>query len=809
MELKKWELHSTQLKAQFDPKLLPFETTAELAPAEGIIGQERAVRAMDFGLHMDNRGYNIFVSGIPGTGKSSIIKPMIKQVAEALPTPPDWCYVHNFQSPDHPKAISLPAGKGKIFQRDMLKLIESLKESLTKVFQAPEYQDQRRKIEESFNQERDRLSDQLNSRAKNEGFMIESSPLGIILIPLLNGKPIIAEELEKLDPKAREELQRKEQDLHEHIHLFVQTVRKIREDMEREIESLNFKVARYSTEHLFELLRGKYNSISTIQEYIQAVQQNVLEKFKDFLPSPEPPMNQPGGDFRDSQNAMLRYSVNVIVDHGPMKGAPLIEETNPTYNNLVGQIEKKSQFGTFYSDFTLIKGGSLLQANGGFLIVNALDLLKQPFSWDAIKRTSKNGEIKIEDVGDLYGFITTSGIKPEPIPVNIRFILVGSPSLYYLLHSYDEDFSKIFKVKADFDIQQSRNEETPLQYSRFIAKFCKEEGLLHFDRNAVAAVLEESSRWTSHQNKLSLEFSSLVDLLRESDYWARKENKEVVSLPFVLKAVQEKIYRSNLIEDYIGEMIAEGSIMVDVEGEVVGQVNGLSVYDLGDFSFGRPSRITARTFIGGGGIINIDREAKLSGKTHSKGVLILSGYLGGRYAGEFPLSLSATLAFEQSYGEVDGDSASTAELVALLSSLANIPIQQGIALTGSVNQRGEAQAIGGVNEKIEGFFATCKSLGMSGKQGVIIPKQNVRNLILRDDVISAVERGEFHIYAVSHVDEVLEILTGMPAGEIQPDGSYPSGSINERIIHRLKEMDDKMGERTLPENELLSREEGE
>jgi predicted ATP-dependent protease len=623
MDSCKWELSSSQLKAEFDAKQLPFETTADLQPEEGVIGQERAVRAMDFGLHMEDRDYNIYVSGVPGIGKSSIIKPMIKKVAEALPAPPDWCYVHNFKNPDRPKAISLPAGKGKEFQREMSKLVASLKESLTKVFQVQEYKSQRRSIEENFTRERDRLSDDLDAKAKKEGFMIERSPLGIMLIPLYNGKPLLTDQLEKFDPKEREALQKKENELHEDIHLYVQRVREMREEMERKIESLNYRVARFSSEHSFEMLRQKYKTHTAILEYIDAVQQNVLENIKDFLPSQEPVISLPGVDLRDFRNPMLRFSVNVIVDHGLTKGAPLIEETNPTYNNLVGQIEKKSLYGTLYTDFTLIKAGSLLQANGGYLILNALDLLRQPFAWDAVKRISKNREIKIEDVGDLYGFLTSSGIKPEPIPVHIRIILVGNPYLYYLLHAYDEDFSKIFKVKVDFDVQQIRKEETPLQYGRFIAKFCKEEGLFHFDVSAVGAVLEQSSRWISHQNKLSLQFSKLVDLLRESDYWARREGKGLISRQDVLKAVKEKIYRSNLIEESIREMIADGTIMVDLNGAVVGQVNGLSIYDLGDFSFGRPSRITARTFLGSEGIINIDREAKMSGKTHNKGVLIL------------------------------------------------------------------------------------------------------------------------------------------------------------------------------------------
>ncbi|MBI3352949.1 MAG: AAA family ATPase [Nitrospirae bacterium] len=792
MKANKWELSPTELCMTFDPQKLPFETTSELPSEEGVIGQERAVRAMDFGLHMGDQGYNIYVSGVPGTGKSTIIKSMIKRVAEKQPTPGDWCYVNNFQNPDRPGVIYLPAGKGREFQRDMSKLIVFLKENFPRVFQSKEYQEERRNIEESFARERGALSNELDSHAKKEGFLIESSLLGISMIPLYKGKPIQADQIDTLGPEVREEILRKEKEVYEHIHVYVQKVREMREEMERKIESLNNRVARFSSEHSFETLREKHKTNQKILEYIQAIQQEVLENFKDFLTLPESPGEVHPGNIKFNHPSINRYSVNVIVDNSLTRGAPLIEEANPTYNNLVGQIEKKSQYGTLYTDFTLIKAGSLLQANGGYLVVDALDLLRQPFSWDALKRISKKKEIKIEDVGDLYGFITSSGIKPEPIPVRIRLILVGSPYLYYILHAYDEDFGKIFKVKVDFDVQQERKEESPLQYSRFIARLSREEGLLHFEKGGVGAVLEQVARWVDHQKKLSLRFSNLADLLRESSYWARQEGKNLVSRGHVLKAVQEKIFRSNLIEEYIRELIAEGSILVDLDGEVVGQVNGLSVHDLGDFSFGRPSRITARTFLGRGGVIHIDREAKLSGKTHNKGVLILSGYLGGRYARETPLSVSATIAFEQSYGEVDGDSASAAELVALLSSLSGIPLRQGIALTGSINQRGELQAIGGVNEKIEGFFTLCKTTGLTGKQGVIIPKQNIKNLMLREEVVAAAEAGEFHIYAAGTADEILEILTGKPAGELQADGTFPSGTVNEAVMKNLREMDEKM-----------------
>ncbi|HET6370117.1 MAG TPA: ATP-binding protein, partial [Nitrospiria bacterium] len=769
----RWEVPTEELCVRFDPEKLPFESTEELRSEEGIIGQERAVRAMDFGLHMGDREYNIYVSGVPGTGKNTIVKSMILRIAETQPTPDDWCYVNNFQDPDRPKAISLPAGKGREFQRDMSRLITSLREEFPKVFQSQEYQDQLRLLEEAFSKSQEQLTAELEARAKENGFMIESSRLGIAMIPLYKGKPVSAEQMESLPSEAKEQIKRKEKDLHSHVHNFVQKIQGLREAMARKIEALNQKVAQYTSEHAFESLMVKYKPFPKVLDYIRTVRLNVLENFKDLLPSHGTPFEIPGMEALNVQRVLTRYAVNVVVDNGNRRGAPLIEEVNPTYNNLVGRIEKRSQLGVLYTDFTLIKAGSLLQANGGFLLMNVLDVLRNPFSWEAIKRVIKNREIKIEDIGELYGAASSSALKPEPIPVQVRLILVGNPLIYYLLHAYDEDFGEIFKVKADFDVQQKRTEEAPLRYARFIARLCRDDGLLHFDRGAVAVVLDQVSRWADHQKKLSLCFSDLADLIREAAFWAKRAKRERVSAEDVKTAVKEKIYRSNLLEERIQELIAEGTLMVDVDGEVVGQVNGLSVYDLGDFTFGRPSRITSRVFLGRSGIVNIEREAKLSGRTHSKGVLILSGCLGGRYARKTPLSLSATLCFEQSYGEVEGDSASAAELLALLSCLSDLPIRQGIAVTGSINQRGEFQAIGGVNEKIEGFHAVCKELGMTGRQGVIIPRQNVKNLMLKEEVVESVGAGKFHIYAVSTVDEALEIVTGRPAGALGKEGSYP------------------------------------
>jgi lon-related putative ATP-dependent protease len=786
------EVPPKDLCHRFDPQQFPFKTTEDLSLEEEVIGQERAVRAMDFGLHVHDRGYNIYVSGIPGIGKNTIIKSMVRHVAETQSSPDDWCYVHNFQDPDRPKALNLLAGKGREFQRDMERLITSLQNEFPKVFQSKEYENQVRQLEEGFTKARDSLTRDLEERAREYGFEINSSRLGIFVVPILKGKPLQAEQMETLNPALKAEIQQKEKILHEHIRNFVQQIRALRMEMDQKMEQLNHRVAHYISEHSFESLREKYRTFPRVMEYIQAVQQDVLENFKDFLPAPESPIQIAGIEVEAPRRPMTRYAVNVVVDNSGVKGAPLVEEVNPTYNNLVGRIEKKSRFGTLYTDFTLIKAGSLLQANGGYLLVNVLDVLRSPFAWDALKRVIKNREVKIEDIGELYGFGTSAGIKPEPIPIQLRVILIGNPFIYYLLQTYDEDFGKIFKVKADFDVQQDRKDDSPTQYARFIARLCHNEGLLHFDRTAVAVALEQVSRWTHHQKKLSLRFSDLADLVREANHWARQDHQPHVSGQHVRKAVEEKVYRSNLLEERIRELIAEGTLMVDVAGAVVGQINGLSVHDLGDFAFGRPSRITVRVFLGQSGIVNIEREAKLSGKTHSKGVLILSGYLGGRYAQETPLSLSASLCFEQSYSEVEGDSASAAELVALLSGLSEIPIRQGIAITGSINQRGELQAIGGVNEKIEGFYAVCKVLELTGEQGVIIPRQNIKHLMLKQEVVDAVSSGQFHVYAVSTVDEALEILTGYPAGELRSDGSYPEGTLNAVVQKRLREMGEKM-----------------
>lgn len=784
----RWEIPPPKLRVHFDPGLFPFKTTAELAESSEIIGQERAVRAMDFGLHVAGHEYNIYAAGIPGTGKNTIIKPMIRQIAESQPTPDDWCYVYNYRDPDRPRALSLPAGKGREFRRDIDDLVTALKEEFPKAFQSKDYEEQHQALQDSFSKVHARLSDDLEARAKELDFIIKTTPMGFLAVPIHQGKPLGAEEYAALDPEIKSEIQHREKEVDEAIRVFRQKLRAVQEEINQKVDELNQRVATYTSEHLFEGLREKYRDFEKVLDYIRSMQEDVTENFEGFLSTQESAENidNAAGGFA------TRYAVNLVVDNEDTHGAPILEEINPTYANLVGRIEKKARMGFLYTDITQIKAGSILKATGGYLLVNALDVLRSPLSWDALKRAIKRQQITIEDLAEAYGLVATTSIRPEPIPIRLRVILVGHPMLYYLLQEYDEDFGRIFKVKADFDIEQNLGEDSPFQYARFIANLCRDEKLLPFDAGAVAAVLEQALRATGHQKKLSLKFSNLADLVRESSYWAGRSRMEVVSKTHVARAIDEKVYRANLLEQRVRESITEGTIMVDVAGEVVGQINGLSVYSLGDFAFGMPSRITARVYLGGKGIVNIDREAKLSGNVHSKSVLILSGFLGGRFAHGNSLSLSATIAFEQSYGMVEGDSASVAELVALLSALSGVPVRQCVAVTGSVNQHGQVQAVGGLNEKIEGYFAVCKVMGLTGEQGVVIPQANVKHLMLKDDIVEAAAAGTFHIYAVSTVDEAIEILTGQQAGERRWDGSYPAGSVNAAVLSRLREMEQQM-----------------
>jgi lon-related putative ATP-dependent protease len=591
--------------------------------------------------------------------------------------------------------------------------------------------------------------------------------------------------MEAMTEEEQRDLTERRKTLEGEIREFHVRIHGLEKEAEHQQRHLDRQLATDVLEGRYETLRRTYQDMATITTFLEHVRDDIVNHFKDFLPREGPAIAIPGLEFKRPD--MSRFLVNLIVQHDPSEGAPVIDESHPTYSNLIGKIERRAHMGVMYTDFTEIRAGAVLQANGGYLIVNAVDMLRQPFSWDALKRVIKSGEVNIEDPAEFYGF-STAGLRPEPIPVTVKVIMVGPPMLYHTLQAYEEDFEKLFKVKADFDTEVVRSARQDRQYARFIARLCREEGLPHFGADAVAEILRQGLRFADRRDRLSIRLSLVSDLIREAGYWARKEGHAFVTRADVDAAVTHKRHRSNLAEHWIQDEIKEGTLMIDLDGDVVGQVNGLSVHELGDYAFGRPTRITARTYVGTKGVIDIQREAELAGMIHSKGVLTLGGYLAGKFSGSHPFAMSASLTFEQTYSEVEGDSAAVAELIAILSSLADLPIHQWLAVTGSVNQLGEIQPIGGVNEKIEGFFESCSRKGLTGTQGVIIPARNTKHVALRRDVVEAVESGHFSVYAVNTIEEVLELLTGITAGERGLDGAYPSDTVFGRAALRLAEM---------------------
>jgi len=792
MDIKEREVPLSELRHACDPAEFPFQTTGELSPTEEVIGQIRAVKSIEFGLSIHNHGYNIYVSGIPGTGKNSIVKSIVKQISRDRDVPDDWCYINNFKDTDRPRAVRLPPGKGREFRNDVEKFIEFMQNEIPKAFESKEYEEQKSRIIEDAEKAKEALFGDAGRRALESGFQLTITRTGIVKVPLWKGKPLQPQELEGLSAEQRRELEEREKRVDAEIRDFLAKARQLDKEAHEKIRELNRSIAHFAMGHQLDDLREKYKINPRIPEFLAGMEEDILGNLREFLGQTQE-MPFPMEGMVDKASFLDRYKVNLIVDNAETKGGPMIEEVNPTYNNLVGRIERKARFGAFFTNFTMIRAGSLLQANGGYLILNVLDVLRNPFSWDALKRIIKKNEIKVEDIFELYGY-GSGGLKPEPIPVSLKVIMIGNPWLYSLLNYYDEDFRDIFKVKSDFDTRTANSADEKTRYANFIGALVKNDGLLPFDRTAVAGVVDHAVRLAEKRNKLSLRFSDLSDLVREASYWAMQEKSAAVTAGHVDKALDEKVYRSNLIDERIQEMYTDGTIMVDVLGAVTAQVNGLSVYGVGDFYFGKPSRITSRVYLGKSGVIDIEREAKLSGRIYNKGVLILSGYLGGVFAQDKTLSVSATLAFEQSYGEIEGDSASAAELIALISGIADVPIRQNIAITGSINQKGEIQPIGGVNEKIEGFFSVCKNRGegLTGDQGVIIPQLNVPNLMLKKEVVDAVKEGKFRVYSVTTVNEALEILTGLPAGERSSTGTWPEGTINFLVDKRLKEMSKKM-----------------
>jgi lon-related putative ATP-dependent protease len=787
-------LEPETLRPGCDPASFSFETTAELEPLNDFFGQTRARDALDFGVEIRQRGYNLFVLGPTGVGKQALASDFIRERATRASTPSDWCYVNNFDDWRKPKAVELPAGQGTVFARHLEELVEDIGTALITVFESEEYRNRSEAIEQGLTEQQEKATEQLNQRAREKGLVLIRTPGGITLAPTRDGKTLGLQEFQRLPEEERNRIQADIEVLQEQMRQTFREAPQWHKQTRREIAELNESMARGAIRPLVEALREKYRGLDDITDHLDDLERDVIANFRRFLPDQGglgPPGMLPGLGLPDGAEASSfteRYAVNVLIDHADCAGAPVLYEGHPSCNNLVGRVEHRAVQGTLVTDFTMIRAGALHRANGGYLLLDAVKVLTQPFAWEALKRALKGEEIKIESLGESLGLISTAALEPQPVPLNVKIILLGEPLTYYLLSQFDPEFCDLFKVQVEFDDRLHRDRASEQLYAQMIASLAREQNLLPFDRAGVARVIDHAVRLVDDNEKLGTHLRSIADLLSESAFWARRRDAEHVGAQDVQRAIDAKVHRADRIRDRIHEEIRRGTIMIDLEGEQVGQVNALSVLMLGGFSFGRPSRITARVRLGKGQVVDIDREVELGGPIHSKGVLILSRYLATHYAQETPLSLSASLVFEQSYSGVDGDSASCAELCALLSAVAEVPIRQCLAITGSINQNGAVQAVGGVNDKIEGFFDVCSAQGLTGDQGVVIPRANVRHLMLREDVVEAVADGRFAVYAVTTVAEAIELLTGMPAGVRSiVDGEFPEGTINHRVENRLRD----------------------
>ena len=778
------------LFSRIDPETLGFDTTESLCPPEeGVVAQDRAIEAIKFGMGMKDVDYNIFVAGQPKTGLTYIARTFLEKTAKEEPTPPDCCYVYNFKEPDSPNYLSLTAGRGKELQKSMEQFVHTLQAKIPEVFDSEDYSAKEAEVHQAFERQRREIIDALSQRAREEGFILQFSQVGMVIVPAAeDGQPMSQEELSQLPEEKKQELREKSDNLQKEMNDAIKEIRKAEAAFKEKHSKLDAEIAMYVVGHLMETLEEQFKEEKEVLEYFQEVQADILENIDDFKKKQEPQAPAAPMPMPPKEVTFRKYDVNVLIDNSETEGAPVIIESNPSYPNLFGSIERQAYFGALFTDFTMIKPGALHKANGGYLILKALDLLKYWISWEALKRAIKDRQIKIEDLGELYGIFSTRTLKPTPIPLNVKLVLTGDPYLYQLLYIYDDRFPKMFKVKAHLDTEVDNTEDNLKQGACVMSKFCVDQKLRHVTNDGVARVLEHSMELTGDREKLTLKLADVSDLLKEADYYAGEEKSDYINSEHVQRAIEKKRFRASLYEEKVQELIKKDIFWVETDGQKVGQVNGLSILMTGDHEFGKPSRITATISLGKGGVVDIDREAKLSGNIHTKGVMILSSFLREKFAHNKPLSLSASLCFEQSYGMVDGDSASSTELYVLLSAISGAPIYQGIAVTGSVSQKGEVQPIGGVTRKIEGFFDICQHKGLTGKQGVMIPEKNVNNLMLRRDVVEAVEKGKFHIYPVTTVEEGIEILTGMPAGELQEDGTYPEGTLFRLVDEKLQEM---------------------
>lgn len=779
------ELNPDKLRREIPTTAINFKQIRTGLPLKPLIGQERALKAFEFGLGNKSGGFNIYVSGYPGSGKLKAVHHFLKEKAILEASPGDWCYVNNFKDPYYPKKLSLPQGGSEIFKNEISILITEVQKALLKAFESKEYGDKRQNIIDNFQQKEIDLFKNIYKKAGDNNFTIRRTPIEIIVLPTDdNGAPIIDKKFRELSKKKREEILIKQGKLKEELNALLRKNRDLERASNDSIIKLEENVALYAIESLLEELKEKYKDFDDVLNYLHDVKVDILENLGNFLNPP----NIKGRMLADLNKKFLKYEVNVITNNADLKGAPIIMELNPTYNNLFGKVEHESDMGTLITNFTLIRGGSLHAANGGYLIIPLKELLLNYFSWESLKRALNNNEITIENASERYGFLSAKSLKPDPIPLKVQLILIGSPKLYYFLYEWDEDFKELFKVKAEFDTSMDYSKRNITDFAAVVMKIQRENNLLSLSDQALTRIIEHSCRIAQDQRKISIRFGEISNILHEANHYTKLKNGKKISADHIKLAIEAKYFRSNLIQEKINEMIKRKTLMIALTGSKIGQINGISVLDLGDISFGRPNKITASVASGKEGLIDIEREAKLGGRIHTKGVLILLGYLVEKYAQNKPMSLFASLVFEQSYSEIEGDSASSAELYAILSSLSQLPIKQGIAVTGSVNQKGELQPVGAINEKIEGFFEVCHQVGLKDEQGVIIPKSNVDNLMLKEEIVEAVKEGKFHVWAIRTIDEGIEILTGVPAGKKLKNGSFSKNSVHYLVDQRIEQL---------------------
>ena len=777
------ELRVRELRRSLDPDRLPFRSTEEVEPLVGTIGQPRALDAIEFGLEVRTHGFNLFVAGRPGSGRETTVLDFLRARSAAKAVPDDWVYVHNFTTPDRPNAIRLPAGRGTELARAMDEFVDAARREIPRAFESEEYEGRQRKVVAELERQRLTLEAELKAFAAARGYALHSEVTGIVSMPIVDDEPLTRERFRKLPSEQQEDIQRAGKELEEATSRFIHRIHQLEKEAARQVQELEREVALFATGPLFHELEERFAGESEVLAHLENVKRELADHLGDFRDGDAPPFL---AGLVARSDAATRFRVNVFVDHGGETGAPVVVERNPSYYNLVGRIEYRAAFGSMVTDFHEIKAGALHRAAGGYLVLDALELLRHPFAWDALKRALRGNEVRIENLGEEFSAVPSATLHPEPIPLDVKVVLIGPVSLYHLLFQLDNDFRELFKVKADFAPELDWTPEHHLDYAAFVSRWVRDNGLRHFDRAAVARLIEHGARSCEDKRKLSSRLEEISDVVAEASFWAARLGHPLVEAADVELAVRKKEYRSNLIEERIKELVRSGTLVIDTAGARVGELNGLAVADLGDYMFGRPVRVSARVALGRGGIASVEREIELSGPIHSKGVLILSGYLAATYAQDVPLALTATLTFEQSYDEVEGDSASSTELYALLSALSDLPLAQGIAVTGSVDQHGNVQAIGGVTRKVEGFYATCKARGLTGAEGVIVPAANVRNLMLDEEVVEAVRAGRFHVWAVRTIDEGIELLTGRAAGVRAADGSYPEGTVHALVAERLQ-----------------------